>query len=399
MTESQHLLLLLLKRSLDRQHAPAECCPLLLAEDTQTIPWNQIIAQACNQEVSGLAFEALQTLPNEQHPDTEILMHWTAQVCADERDFKLYTERCCNIMQTMQQNGLTFILMKGLSLASLYPNPSHRPIGDLDLFLCQEQMPQAKAFLQQQGAHIDPQLDLKHVSATHMGINLELHFKSIWFYSKRSERQYRKIETEDTSSTELCTLSLERLFQPTEHQTLQSKDSDHNNTILQPFVFPPLLEILYLTAHIQHHLLLEEIKLRHVVDWMVALHHNRTALAISEVQLMRQLNLLGLTRLFRALGYIAINYLGLSQDSYAGCTKYSKKEAKRGEYLLSIILKQHIPGCNVYEPRTPNDSFFKKARLYRELILRCYHLRTLIPRECWAAPLGFIKNAIKRRLG
>lgn len=378
MTDSQRLLLLLLQRSLTWQIRQNEPDPLPEKEGQSLVSlWPRIIKQADEQEVFGLAFDALESLPKEQQPEGEMLMHYAALVCSNERDFELYKKRCLEIWRLLSDKIDDIALMKGLLLARHYPIDSHREIGDMDLFINHNEINKAIDILERAGATIDRQPDNKHVACSYLDINLELHFKSIYFYNRRTEKKYRLFEAEETSREELC---LEAL--------------DAGNHVLS---FPPIFEMVYLTAHIQHHLLLEEIKLRHIVDWILALQHNRTALAISEIQLQRQLSRFGLTRLFRSLGYISIKYLGFEADSFAGISHLTDNDAIYGEYLLQIILNRHIPGCKPYEPRTAQESFTKKARLYGELLKRCWHLRKLIPREAWATPIGFLRHAYKRR--
>lgn len=374
MTESQTFLLQLLNKALSRTRGQFSS-----SVETSTSLWVEMLKQADHQEVLGVTFDAIENLVKEQLPPKELLLKWAASVCSIERDFLAYKQNCIQGIKTLEAEHIPFVLMKGLLLANLYPKPEHRHIGDVDLFFRPEHYSLAIDLLKKQDATIDQQPDSKHATAIYLGLNWELHYKSIYFFSKCSERYYRKCEAVETANDNLC---------------LESIDS--NNSVPS---FPPIFRMLYLTAHIQHHLLLEEIKLRHIIDWMLVLQHNRTALAIGEGQLQKQLDRLGLSRLYRALGYIATQYLGMELNSYAGCSHLNRQDAMRGEYLLNAILDGHLPGCLPYQPRTSNESYKTKARLFGELLKRCLRLLKISPREALATPLGFVLNALRRRLG
>jgi len=385
MTQSQQLLLLLLERALQQHHDNSNQDPLPLAADTPLSKlWTNAIAHAEYQQVSGVAFDALPLLPKQQQPDKETTLQWTVHVCSNERNFYLYTQQCLEGLKELNRLECTIVLMKGLLLAQLYPKPEHRPIGDVDLYIEQSQLPLITKYLKEQGAHVDEQFDAKHVAATFRGLYWEFHFKSIFFFYRQTDKRYQQIEKELTLPEALCT------------ETICVCPSGENATVQ---AFPPLLEILYLTAHIQHHLLLEEIYLRHVVDWMLALHHNRTALAIAESHLIRHLQQLKLYRLYRALGYIGVTYLGFENDSYAGLSGLAKADKCHGEYLLKIILQRHVPGCKPYQAHTPDESWATKTHLYIQLVLRCFHLLQLIPQEALAAPIGYLVNTFYRNRG
>lgn len=384
MTASQTLLLELIRRALTcptrNDDEPLPLPPSI--EPVSAALWRDTAVLAESMEVGGLAFDALGTLVEGQRPEGELLMRWTAAVCAGERDYRRYRERCLQTLGQLAELRLPIVLMKGLAVARHYPVPEHRPIGDVDLYVGERFLQQVTDWFVAHGAETDPLPDDKHTLLRHNGLNWEIHFRSIYFYNQRSERRYRMYEAEETAEEELIS---ERLSDGPAGTTVATK------------LFPPVLEMLYLTAHLQHHLILEEITLRHIVDWMMVLHHNRTALGIGEIQLQRQLDRLGLTRLYRAIGYIAIHHLGFDSNSYAFLTHFSDKEKERGEYLLRIILDRHIPGCRPYCPRVKEESTMIRLKHYHQLLLRCYHLIRLTPREALSAPIGFLVHAWRRR--
>jgi len=339
--------------------------------------WKALIALADQMQISGLLYDAVTRLGANQRPTQETLLQWTARVVEVERNNVAYRHQLYAMLDQMTLQHMTPIVMKGITIANLYPNALRRPVGDVDLFVPLDAQPGYIKLFEKAGAHFSTAYDLKHLSVLCLDMHWELHFRSLHFYNSRSESRYRLLEAEETAK--------DALF----HENYDGH---------QVAVFPPLLNMVYLTAHLQHHLLMEKATLRQIVDWMFALKHDRTALAIKEAAFVNQLRRLGLFRLYRAIGYIAITYLGLNAESYAGLTHLSKLDKKRGEYLLKIILKGHVPGGKPFIAWKDTDSFWQRVDHFIELVKRCLALRGICWRESWATPFGFLYHAIRRRL-
>lgn len=339
--------------------------------------WRQVAELAERNEVSGLVYDAILTLPPQQQPDKELLLRWAARVQSIERDNCLFRQRFGEALSEFEAHGLDPIVFKGLTLSDLYPNPLHRPVGDIDLFVPLDMQHRYLQCLGQPETDRQHDFDAKHLTLQHLGLNWELHFRSTYFYSQITDRRYHLLEREETVPD--CLFHF-----------------DIDNHRVQ--VFPPRLHMVYLTAHFQHHLLVERVSLRQVVDWMLALHHDRTALAISEVLFVRTLQRLSLYRLYRALGYIATHYMGFNASGYAGLSNLTAADAQRGELLLRVLLDGHVPGCEPYRALQPSDGFWTRTRHFFQLCRRCYVLFPLGRREAFATPFGYLRFAMKRRM-
>ncbi|MBP5679854.1 MAG: nucleotidyltransferase family protein [Bacteroidales bacterium] len=327
-------------------------------------------------EVSGLLYDAILTLPPHQQPDKELLLRWAARVQSIERDNCLFRQRFIEAISQLEAHGLEPILFKGLTLSELYPNPLHRPVGDIDLFVPLDMQHRYLQCLGDKDAGSHQDFDAKHIAVEYNGLNWELHFRSIFFYSRITDRRYHLLELEETGTDSLFHFDIEG------HRVQ---------------VFPPRLHMVYLTAHFQHHLLVERVTLRQVVDWMLALHRDRTALAIQEVLFIRTLQQLCLYRLYCAIGYIATHYMGFNASGYAGLSNLTPADARRGELLLQVLLAGHVPGCPPHYALQPSDGFMTRVQHFYHLCKRCYVLFSLGRREALSAPFGYLRYAMKRR--
>lgn len=67
-------------------------------------------------------------------PPQPLLANWLVQVENAEKDFerkRLVQEDLCRLWNA---NGIKFSVMKGMSVAAMYPHPSHRLSGDIDFY-------------------------------------------------------------------------------------------------------------------------------------------------------------------------------------------------------------------------------------------------------------------------
>lgn len=366
----------LLYRSLAPKRKAAQGEELTTIGTPSRQQWLAVSDLALSNEVSGLVYDAILTLPPHQKPDSDILMRWTAHTQGTERDNLLFRREMCTVLDHFAQCGLEPIILKGLTLSELYPNPLHRPVGDIDLYVTLDHQHRFVQALEQLGATTQQGYDAKHISMQCRGMQWELHFRSIYFYNMYHDRRYQLLEREETASDCLFHADIEG------HSVL---------------VFPPRLQMVYLTAHFMHHLLVEQVTFRQVVDWMLALHHDRTALAIGEVLFVRTLRELGMYRLYRAMGYIVVHHLGFQTDGYAGLTGLTKGDARRGRLLLQVLILGHVPGCKPYTAQSPTDTLWQRVRHFARLCHSCYVLMPLCPREALSTPFGFLRHAWLRR--
>ena len=86
-------LLDLLYRGLGLARHAAQDEPLPSFGSPTRLEWLSIISLAEKNGVSGLAYDAMRTLPPDQRPDTEVIMQWTALIQSTERDNLLFRQR------------------------------------------------------------------------------------------------------------------------------------------------------------------------------------------------------------------------------------------------------------------------------------------------------------------
>ena len=52
-----------------------------------------------------------------------------------EEDYKKYVEDIASLAKAYSEAGIEMMVLKGYGLSLNYPEPAHRPVGDIDIFL------------------------------------------------------------------------------------------------------------------------------------------------------------------------------------------------------------------------------------------------------------------------
>ena len=118
-----------MRAALWQQEPSTDGLPLSEAE------WHHLHFLALKQTVQGIVYDAVCQLPEDLLPPTDLLMLWMREVQAIESTHQQHLRALAWLTtRTEAESALRPIVLKGLPLASLYPTPSHRISGDIDLF-------------------------------------------------------------------------------------------------------------------------------------------------------------------------------------------------------------------------------------------------------------------------
>ena len=125
MDSTTQYMLALLRASLN------ETTPNLPTIDTGE--WERIYWLARKHGVVTMVNDAIEKLPSEQQPQGDIALSWTLSAERTRYHYAHQTEVLQAIDQKAQAENLPYILLKGMTLAKLYPRPDSRPCGDIDI--------------------------------------------------------------------------------------------------------------------------------------------------------------------------------------------------------------------------------------------------------------------------
>ena len=296
-------------------------------KDYSDIDWKVIIDIAKKQTVSGLLFDGIDSLCRSDVPlqmPLDVKLGLIGHVHAIERQNTFINVKITGLMLEYAKIGVEPILMKGQSVGSRYPYPSHRQSGDVDLFFINnEQLLKANDWAKRNGNNLDGFYQ-KHLSFQWKGIVIENHNQLSPFSKKSYRAFFNKIvqqEIDDCKVLPICRIG--------------------NCAVRE---LPTTLYAFFLLVHMSYHILEDGLGLRQVCDWIVFLkeHHSQ----IDKSKFAIWMEHLGLTRLANAFGGICVEYLGLPKSYIPFSLQRSYTYEK---LLLEEIMCGGNFGCNYYQ--------------------------------------------------
>lgn len=106
----------------------------------QEYDWNNLKHLSSKHSITAIVVDGMQCLYKqgssylENVKDKQIRLQMFAQTMAIERQYQLYENKMTDLLAFYQQHGVKTLLLKGYGLSLNYPNPAHRPPGDIDLY-------------------------------------------------------------------------------------------------------------------------------------------------------------------------------------------------------------------------------------------------------------------------
>lgn len=274
--------------------------------------WRGVFERAKDQAVAGVAFEAMNRLPEHLRPPKNIWLHWMEVWDKYEQRNKEISRVTATVLNILRQKGMRPILLKGQSVGAYYPTPLRRCPGDIDVLVGEEGFKRMEASEQKKGDRYARERE-KHLEFSRNEVTVEFHRKTSIFYLKEQGRRYDEMERG-------------WLENGPEEREIEG--------IGKVAVLPVGFEVLFLFVHGFMHFVPDRLRLRQLMDWVVLLKANNNKVDLE--RLMKEVELLGLRKGFEAFGYAAVNGLGMPKEWLPQRGEHCKKS---GEWLLKDIEK------------------------------------------------------------
>ena len=283
--------------------------------------WDEIMTLAVRQTLAVLISDAVQSLPADRKPSSDIISHLFGLSVSNIRTHALINRKLAETVGVMKQNGIRTVLFKGQGLAQNYLNPLLRQCGDIDLYVGDAQYKRSyEVAVEAFGSHADDSESIKHYHLNNGGVTVELHRIAESLPGRAVNRRFQE-------------WSLKHLH----GDRLRKVTIDGAEVLLPPFDFDPV----YVMNHAWHHFMNGGIGLRQVCDWTLYLHHYHQHINPAELeQTLRSFRILKAWHLFAG---IAVRHLGLPSEE---CPLYCDKYSKLSDKVLEMILDEGNFGRN-----------------------------------------------------
>ena len=212
---------------------------------SQEIDWTAIKALADAHGLSAIVLDSIERLPESRRPPQVFLLEWIGEVLQNyEYLFDQYGKAISELAGFYNRHGYKMMALKGYACSLDWPNPKHRPCGDIDIWQFGEQKEADAVLAKEKGVKIDTSHH-HHTVFEWDGFSVENHYDFINVHHHKSNAEFEK--------------------------TLKHLGEDDSYTVEvkgeKVYLPSPNLHALFLLKHLMMHFASEGIMLRQVVDW------------------------------------------------------------------------------------------------------------------------------------
>lgn len=256
--------------------------------DLERADWSALLNEAAIQAVFPIVYSTVETSVPDPFRQKALSLHF--QFAAKGI---LNAHQHGDLHRLLSENGIPYVIIKGMASASYYPDPMLRVMGDVDFLVSRDRISQAKDLFLRCGYEFDPDSD-QH-------IHLAFH--------KPKEELEMHPEPDGIPSGEkgdLCRSFLEDVIEAAEPICIQ------NETFLAP---APFHHGLIMLLHTAKHMINTGVGLRHLCDWAVF----AASLGDDEFKELfsDRLKKVGLWRFAQLLTQLSVRYLGCPERLWA----------------------------------------------------------------------------------
>ena len=327
--------------------------------------WSAFYGFAKKQTLVGVVFDGIRKLPKGYAPSFHLLMQWVAVSQKIKQSNNVLSEATVAIYNMVKAAGFPCCILKGQGNAVMYPDPTARIPGDVDVWVDasrEEIRALASSLAQKTNGNVDDE-GLNHIGLTMNGITVELHFTpgfmANFVYNRRLQRWLKQnVGLQCSNMVEL----------PNGAGIAAIPTHSFN--------------IVYQLYHLYHHYFYEGVGLRQVLDYYFVLVKSETGRDSSVLE--RELKHLGMWKFAGAMMFVLNHVMGLEESKMI-----APVDRGRGQMLLDDILnggnfghydERHAWGRDSYDGKGFKHGALghNLLRLYRDLrLLKFYPAEAL----------------------
>jgi len=253
---------------------------------SKEIDWTKIEALAVQHGLLAIVMDGMDKLPSSMRPPQEVVLQWIGEVLQNyEARYADYRKRIGELAGFYQQQGYKMMVLKGYGLSLNWPNPKHRPCGDIDIYAFGKYKEADEALHKELGIKIEKGHHHHTVFEWH-GYSVENHydFVNVHYGHKNAELEtvFKELAKDDSHSTEI---DGEKVYLPS-----------------------PNLHALFLLRHCMQDFASAEMNLRQVLDWVFFIEKHTSDIDWKwQVEMIKKFKM---TDFFNCLNAICVGDLG-----------------------------------------------------------------------------------------
>lgn len=275
--------------------------------------WRVMADLAVKQSIAGVFFDGIQHL-YQTYGDVLPKEDWAREIKGRLFGITMQLEQrnrkqvavMNKVGSFLKRHGCQMMVMKGQACATMYPNPLHRSIGDIDCYLYND-YEKGNELIRQTGVHVDDSW-YKHSEFCIEGETFENHQ---YFVTTRGGKRYKRL---NAKLKELANEDIVPLTTNSTNLTNEEKFKASDSSSTLNIQFPPLMfNALFLTYHAFIHFVSEGLRLKQVLDWVmfVKAHQEEVDWKILH-EMCKEFKL---DRFLRVMNAIAVEVFGVEKNA------------------------------------------------------------------------------------
>ena len=207
--------------------------------------WGELLQMAVSHNVVAVVYEALGRLPAEQQPPRQVMLKFAVMADRSIQRFRQRSAVIGELLDLYNEAGIPTMIIKGISVARLYPNPELRTFSDVDTY------------------HFGRNREADALAAERLGVTPDddVHHHSKWVYKGvLVENHYDFVNTK----SHLSNRDYEQLLKAEAEKAIESEWQGRKVMFASP-----RFNALFLMRHMAGHYAAERVSLRHLLDWKV----------------------------------------------------------------------------------------------------------------------------------
>lgn len=228
-----------------------------IGHSVETIPdsvdWEALKVLAYQQGLSAIVLDGIERLPENKRPPQMALLEWIGEVLqAYEYTYDSYTRAITEMACFYNSHRFKMMVLKGYACSLDWPNPVHRPCGDIDIWLFGKQKEADETLHQAQGAGF--KIDDSHE-----------HHTVFYWRDFMVENHYDFIDVRHRASSPQLE-SIFKEFGKDDTHFVELKDAS-TGSVAKVYLPSPNLHALFLLRHAMEHFAATELTIRQLLDW------------------------------------------------------------------------------------------------------------------------------------
>lgn len=231
------------------------------------VDWKEVIDLSVEQGVAAIAVDGLQKIydsdPDIQldldKPELEDMKYeWFGYTFSTEYDYEKHLKAIGKLAGLYGREGIKMMVLKGYASSLMYPMPSHRSAGDIDLYLYGGGE-RGDVLIKQRGIKVKQNED-KHSTFKFDDISVENHASFLNVVEYPSYQVVEDVLRREAMAGTSVSIAGEEVYLPT-----------------------PMMNALFLSAHLAGHFVYGGASLKQVLDWAVFVEKHGSSVDFEQV--------------------------------------------------------------------------------------------------------------------